>query len=201
MKKGQSSGKKPSSYQFLKNHKKTWVISQGIYLTSIAAKVFNRVILNRIYGEISSRLRPFQVGFRWGKSCTEQIHFIRRILEQYQKKNIPTVMAFTDFKKAFDLISRDTMWRIRRYYGIPEKIVNIIKCLYEGSTSAVRVDGSLSKGFLITTGVLQGETLASFLLIIVLDYVLRNTEATTDLQTHIQMNCCLTLIFQMASFY
>ena len=56
--------------------------------------------------------------------------------------------------------------------------------MYEGSTSAVRVDGSLSKEFLITTGVLQGDTPASFLFILVLHHVLRNTEATTGLQTH-----------------
>ena len=93
-------------------------------------------------------------------------------------------MTFIDFKKAFDSINRDTMWKILRYYGIPEKIVNIIKCLYEGSTSAVRVDGSLSKEFLITTGVLQEDTLAPFLFVIVLDYVLWNTEARTGLQTH-----------------
>ena len=76
------------------------------------------------------------------------------------------------------------MWIILRYYGIPDKIVNIIKCLYEGSTSAVRVDGSLSKEFLITTGVLQEDTLAPFLFVVVLDYVLWNTEARTGLQTH-----------------
>ena len=56
--------------------------------------------------------------------------------------------------------------------------------MYEGSTSAVRVDGSLSKEFLITTGVLQEDTLAPFLFVIVLDYVLWNTEARTGLQTH-----------------
>ena len=84
-------------------------------------------------------------------------------------------MTFTYFKKAFDSINRDTIWKILRYYGIPQKMVNIIKCLYEGSTSAVRVDGSLSKEFLITTGVLQGDTLAPSFFIIVLDYVLQNT--------------------------
>ena len=36
-----------------------------------------------------------------------------------------TVMTFIDFKKAFDLINRGTMWKILRYCGIPEKIVNI----------------------------------------------------------------------------
>ena len=53
-----------------------------------------------------------------------------------------------------------------------------------GSISAVRIDGILSKEFLITTGVLQGDTSAPFLFIIVLDYLLQNTEATTGLQTH-----------------
>ena len=33
-------------------------------------------------------------------------------------------------------------------------------------------------------GVLQGDTLVPFSFIIVLHYVLQNTEATTDLQTH-----------------
>ena len=93
-------------------------------------------------------------------------------------------MTFIDFKKGHDSINRDTMWKILRHYGVPEKIVNIIKCLYVGSTSAVRLDGILSQEFLITTRVLQGDTPAPFLFIIVLDYVLQNTEATTGLQTH-----------------
>ena len=37
---------------------------RGISLMFIAAKVLNHVILNRIYDEISSCLRPFQEGFR-----------------------------------------------------------------------------------------------------------------------------------------
>ena len=53
-----------------------------------------------------------------------------------------------------------------------------------GSTSAVRIAGILSQEFLITSGVLQGDILAPFWFIIVLDYVLQNTEATTGLQKH-----------------
>ena len=53
-----------------------------------------------------------------------------------------------------------------------------------GSTSAVRVDGILSKEFLFTTGVFRGDTLAHFLFIIVLDFVLQKTEIATGLLTH-----------------
>ena len=80
-------------------------------------------------------------------------------------------MTFIDFKKVFDSVNSKTMWKILRNYGAPEKKVNSIECLY-GSTSAVRVDGILSREFLVTIGVLQGDTLAPFLFTIVLDFVL-----------------------------
>ena len=37
---------------------------RGISLSSIVAKMFNRMILNRIYPEVNNRLRPNQNGFR-----------------------------------------------------------------------------------------------------------------------------------------
>ena len=39
---------------------------RGINLSSIVAKMFNRMILNRIYLEVNKRLRPNQNGFRSG---------------------------------------------------------------------------------------------------------------------------------------
>ena len=43
-------------------------------------------------------------------------------------------------------------------------IVNAISVLYKNSKSAVMVDGGLSDPFDITTGVLQGDVLAPFLI-------------------------------------
>ena len=91
---------------------------------SLMRKYSNRVILNRIFDEISPRLRPFPAGFRRDKSCTEQIHITRRTHEQYHQKNILTVMTFIDFKKAFYSINENTMWKILRHYEVPEKIVS-----------------------------------------------------------------------------
>ena len=91
-----------------------------------------------------------------------------------------------DFKKAFDSINREIMFSILRHYGIPEKIVNAIKTIYKNSRSAVIVEGNISEEFEVTTGVLQGDTLAPFLFIIVLDYVMRKAEAdnTNDKGEH-----------------
>ena len=54
-------------------------------------------------------------------------------------------MTFIDFKKAFDLVNRKAMWKILRNMKYLKNSNQIIKCLYDGNTSAGRVDGILSK--------------------------------------------------------
>ena len=79
------------------------------------------------------------------------------------------------------------MFSILRHYGKPEKIVNAIKIIYKNSRSAVILERNISEEFEVTTGVLQGGTLAPFLFIIVPDYVMRKAEVdnTTKRRTWI----------------
>lgn len=86
-------------------------------------------------------------------------------------QDIPLYITFIDFKKAFDSIDREMMFAILRHYGIPAKIVDAIRVLYDDSKSQVYLQGQCSEPFKITTGVLQGDVLAPFLFIIVIDYV------------------------------
>ena len=61
-----------------------------------------------------------------------------------------------DFEKAFDSIDRTVLWKLRRHYGLPATIVNLIKNMYEGFTGHVIFNGQVSEGFQIGTGVRQG---------------------------------------------
>jgi hypothetical protein len=129
---------------------------RGITLMSIAAKVYNKVLLMRIRDHVDPILRKTKAGFRPGRSCTQQIHILRRIIEAFGSYQLPLTISFIDFKKAFDSINRSVMFPILRHYGIPEVIVNAISVLYNNSKSAVMVDGNISDPFKVTTGVLQG---------------------------------------------
>ena len=157
---------------------------RGICLMSLTAKLYNRLILNRIRSPIDAILRKNQAGFRTGRSCIQQIHILRRIMDGAFSQNIPLFITFVDFKKAFDSIDRDMMFAILQHYGIPDKIVSAIRVLYDQSTSQVYIQGQLSEPFAITTGVLQGDVLAPFLFIIVIDYVSKRSAEDFGYLTH-----------------
>ena len=145
---------------------------RGITLTCIAAKIYNLMLLNRIRPEVVEILRKNQNGFRTNRSTTGQILTVRRIIEGVNEKNLTATLLFIDFSKAFDSIHRGKMAEILKAYGIPEKIINAIMIAYKDTKSIVRSDDGDTEFINITGGVLQGDTLASFLFITCLDYVL-----------------------------
>jgi hypothetical protein len=102
---------------------------RGISLMSTMAKLFNRVLLNRIRPAVDRILRPNQAGFRPGRSTINQIHCLRRILEAADDQQLELIITFVDFKKAFDSINREVMFAILRFYGIPAAVVNAIASL------------------------------------------------------------------------
>lgn len=146
---------------------------RGITLMPIAAKIYNKLILRRIVPVLDPLLRKNQNGFRRGRNTLSQILAIRRILEEMRKLNKDAFICFVDFKKAFDSISREKMFEILKLYGIPGKIISAIRALYVSTKAKVISTDGDSDIFDIHAGVLQGDTLAPFLFILVLDYVLR----------------------------
>ena len=146
---------------------------RGIALTSIVAKTLNRMLLHRIRPYVETRLLDSQNGFREGRSTTSHILTLRRILEGAKAKQLPVAIAFIDFVKAFDSINRSSLVKILRAYGIPDKIVDLIQWLYTNTKAQVLTPDGLTAMFEIAAGVLQGDTLAPYLFIIVLDYCLR----------------------------
>ena len=148
---------------------------RGITLTPIAAKIYNALLRNRIEPKIDIILRKNQNGFRRNRSTTSQILTIRRILEGVRAKNLQATLIFVDSTKAFASIHRGKMEQILLAYGIPKETVAAITILYRNTKVKVRSPDGDTEYFDIVAGVLQGDTLAPYLFIICLDYVLRSS--------------------------
>ena len=69
------------------------------------------------------------------------------------------------------------MWKIVELHGVPREIVNIMKSMYEGSGSCVRVSQEQTDFFNVDRGVRQGDSLSPLLFNIVLDFVMRKVRA------------------------
>ena len=139
---------------------------RGISLMSVAAKLYNKMLLERLRPLIDEILRRNQAGFRRGRCTVDQICALRRIFEGVEHKHIPLVATFVDFKKAFDSVNRERLFEILRLYGVPAKLVDAARKLYDRFV----INGKQSESFDISTGVLQGDVLAPFLFILVMDY-------------------------------
>ena len=90
-------------------------------------------------------------------------------------------MLFIDFKKAFDSIHRGILMKILRAYRLPEAIVALIQKMYTGTLAKVITSDGLTDVFGILAGVLQGDTLAPylFIIVIVVDYVIGHADSVT----------------------
>ena len=135
---------------------------RGITLLSIPGKVFCSVLLNRLREHVDSRLREEQVGVRKGRSCSEQIFTLSTIIEQSLEYQTPLIINFIDFKKAFDSIHRELLWKISKLYGVPDKSINISNTLYLNASCCVKTSVGNTWTFDIKTGVRQGCILSPF---------------------------------------
>jgi hypothetical protein len=65
-------------------------------------------------------------------------------LEQNIEWNTTLYSTFVDFKQAFDFLQHKNMWKVMAKYGIPVKIINLIKNMYEGYSCQVIHYGKLT---------------------------------------------------------
>ena len=122
---------KGCSFSFSKKCDLGWVKNyRGITITSIAAKIYNDLLRDRIEPKIEKILRKKQNGFRENRFTTSQILTIRRILEGVLPKKLDATKLFVDFVKVIDSIHRGKMEKIFLAYGLPKETVAAIMMPY-----------------------------------------------------------------------
>jgi len=68
-----------------------------------------------------------QCGFRCNRSTIDHIFCIRQILEKKWEYKEPDNQFFINFKKAYDSVGREVLYKILIEFGIPRKLVRLIK--------------------------------------------------------------------------
>jgi hypothetical protein len=102
------------------------------------------------------------VRFHHNRSTRDQIFYIQQILEKKWEYNGMVHQLFIDLKKAYESIKREVLYNILLEFGIPEKVVRLIKMCLNETYSKVRVGKLLSDKFPIQNGLKQGDALLPF---------------------------------------
>jgi hypothetical protein len=80
-----------------------------------------------------------------------------QIIEKHREFNIPTYIAFTDFKKAFDSVDRDKLWIIMSSKGITTHLITIIQKKNTENILRINAGNGISEDSrVITQGIRQG---------------------------------------------
>ena len=110
------------------------------------------ILLSRLTPYAEEIIEDHQCGFRCSQSTTDHLFCIRQILEKKWKYNAAVHQLFIDFKKAYDSVRREVLYNIVFEFGIPMKLVRLIKMCLTETYCRVWVGKNMSDMFPIGNG-------------------------------------------------
>ena len=99
----------------------------SISLSPTTYNILSNILLSRLTPYAKEIIGDHQCGFRRNRSTIDHIFFIRQILEKKWEYNEEVHHLFIDFKKAYDSVRREVLYKILIEFGIPKKLVRLIK--------------------------------------------------------------------------
>ena len=64
----------------------------------------------------------------------------RQLQEKCQLQNVDLYMAFVDLTKAFDIVSRDGLWKIKAKLGCPPRFIAMVRQFHDSMQARVQND-------------------------------------------------------------
>ena len=132
---------------------------RGISLLPSTYKILSNIFLSRLTPYAKEIIGDHQCGFRCNRSTIDHVFCIRQILEKKWDYNEEVHQLFIDFKKAYDSVRKEVLYKILLEFDIPRKLIRLIKMSLTETYSTVRVGENVSDRFPIRNGLKQGDAL------------------------------------------
>ena len=129
-----------------------------IWLTSLFSKLYTNILNNRInvFSSLNNIIPEKQAGFRSNYSTIDHIFTLYAMISSQFSKNKKLYVCFVDYRKAFDSVQREALFKILEARGFDGNFLSAIKAIYSKVNASIYVDGCQSESFTCPLGLKQG---------------------------------------------
>ena len=124
-----------------------------ISLVNVDTKIMSKVIASRMKNVLPNVIHYNQTGYVKDRYIGETIRSIFDIMEFTDMENIPGLMIFIDFQKAFNSVEWDFILGCLEAFNFGPDFVQWIKTFYKNAQSCVINNGTTSDYFFLERGV------------------------------------------------
>ena len=140
-----------------------------IVLLNTDFKILSKVLANRLKDSLNDIIGAEQTGFVKGRQITENLRKLLDVIEYTEVEHLPGVLITIDFEKAFDKVQYPAVYKTLEWFNFGPKFIGKIKTLFEMFSMSTINNGYKSKPFLATKGLFQGNPIAPYLFILVIE--------------------------------
>ena len=148
-----------------------------ITLLSTDYRLYAKVLALRLNPCLQDVIDPEQTAFVPGRCIGENIMLLQclpHLLRQPHPGPSSAVIAFCDFRKAYDTVDRGFLLRALAALGLGDSFVSLVRRLLTGTKARAVVNGHVSTPAAFAAGVRQGCPLAPLLYLFVAQALLRH---------------------------
>lgn len=140
---------------------------RGLSIQTCLRRLYSKCLLYRLekWMDHERTIPHGQSGFRRTYRTTDNLVILRAIHERCVANGTQLFVALLDTHKAFDEVLRDKLFSKLHSMGAHGSLVDMLRRLYSGTTTALRLCGRFSSPFGVDKGVLQGDPLSPLLFI------------------------------------
>ena len=131
--------------------------------------MISKVIATRIKDVLPFIIHHNQTGYVKERYISETIRSIFDIMDLTEKENMPGLLIFIDFEKAFDSLEWNFLFKCLNAFNFGPNFTRWIKTLYKNIKSCVVNNGLCSDVFDLTRGVRQGDPLSPYLFLLAVE--------------------------------
>ena len=140
-----------------------------ISLLNFDYKLLTKLLSSRMQEYLPRLINSNQAGFVKGRFIGDTIRIIQDLIEYTHIKNLPGLLLFIDFEKAFDTIEWKFIWKVFETFNFGNSYIKWLKIIYNKPQSCIINNGHSGPYFKLQRGVRQGDPLSPYIFILAIE--------------------------------